>query len=251
VWQPAYVEGLSVSVDWYDIEIDDGIATTPRTVVMARCFEVDPAQFDPTCGARAERDPTPGAGALIAVDSASSNENRFETSGIDLQARYRLAIGPGELNAGVFYNYLLNFDTIGIVDGDLDEDAGEVLYPKNRAVLNLGYALGDWQFSWRARYWDRVKDSNTPELTNENSDVFGNPLHPSKNEIPSYVYHDASIGFERNRYSVRAGVNNVFDKQPPLLTQISQYGNTGTNIAAEAYDAIGRAWYLSFNYRIE
>lgn len=251
VWQPVSIDGLSLSVDWYDIEIDDGIATTPRTVVVTRCFDVDPAQFDPTCGGRAQRDPTPGAGALISVDSASSNENRFETSGIDLQARYQFSIGPGEFSAGVFYNYLLKFDTIGIIDGDLDEDAGEVLYPENRAVLNLGYAMEDWQFSWRARYWDRVKDSNTPELTNENSDVFGNPLHPSKNEIASYVYHDASVGFDRNRYSIRAGINNVFDKQPPLLTQISQYGNTGTNIAAEAYDAIGRAWYLSFTFRSE
>jgi iron complex outermembrane receptor protein len=251
VWQPVNIDGLSVSVDWYDIEIDDGISTTPRTVVVERCFDVDPAQFDPSCEGRARRDPAPGAGALIEVDSATSNENRFETSGIDVQARYRFAIGPGELSAGVFFNHLLKFDTIGIIDGDVDEDAGEVLYPENRAVLNLGYALEDWQFSWRARYWDRVKDSNTPELTNENSDVFGNPLHPSKNEIASYVYHDASVGYDRDRYSIRAGINNVFDKQPPLLTQISQYGNTGTNIAAEAYDAIGRAWYLSFTYRSE
>ncbi|MEM7432239.1 MAG: TonB-dependent receptor [Pseudomonadota bacterium] len=249
VWQPNNLDGFSLSIDWYDIEIDDGIATTPRTVVLQRCFDVDPGSFDATCAGRARRDFTPGAGALVEVDSASSNENRFETSGIDVQLQYTFDIGPGTASAGLFYNHLMEFDTIGIVDGSVDDDAGEVLFPEHRTVINLGYSMDDWHFSWRSRVWDRVKDSNTPLLTNENSDVFGNPLAPSKNEIPTFVYHDASVGYNMDRFSVRAGINNVFDKQPPLLTQISQYGNTGTNIAAEAYDPIGRAWYVSFTYR--
>lgn len=251
VWQPEFVSGLSASLDWYLIEIDDGIATTPRTVVVARCFDVDPASFDPTCGGLARRNLNPGEGALVEVDSITSNENRFETEGLDLQARYQLAVGPGDLSLGLFYNHLFKFDTIGIVDGSLDEDAGEVLYPENRVVLNIGYRMDDWDASWRIRHWDRVKDSNTPELTNENSDVFGNPVGPSKNEMPTYIYNDFSIAYSGDQYMIRAGINNVFDKQPPLLTQLSQYGNTGTNISAEAYDPIGRAWYLSVTYSTE
>ncbi len=251
VWQPEFVGGLSASLDWYRIEIDDGIATTPRTVVVQRCFDVDPGSFDPTCGGLARRNLSPGEGALVEVDSITSNENRFETEGLDLQARYQFALGPGDMNLGLFYNHLFQFDTIGIVDGSLDEDAGEILYPENRVVLSIGYTMNEWDASWRIRHWDRVKDSNTPELTNENSDVFGNPVAPSKNEMPTYIYNDFSIAYSSDRYRLRAGVNNVFDKQPPLLTQISQYGNTGTNIAAEAYDPIGRAWFLSFTYSTE
>jgi len=251
VWQPNFIDGLSASVDWYQIEIDDGISTTPRSVVVNRCFDVDPTIFDPTCGGLARRNLNPGEGALVEVDSITSNENRFETEGVDFQARYQLPVGPGELNLGLFYNHLFKFDTIGIIDGSLDEDAGEILYPKDRVVLNIGYRMDSWDASWRVRHWDRVKDSNTPELTNENSDVFGNPVAPSKNEVPTYIYNDFSIAYSRDEISVRAGVNNVFDKQPPLLTQISQYGNTGTNIAAEAYDPIGRAWFLSVTYATE
>ncbi|MEE4163638.1 MAG: hypothetical protein V2I25_14130, partial [Woeseiaceae bacterium] len=97
------------------------------------------------------------------------------------------------------------------------------------------------------RFWDSVKDSNTPELTNENTGLNA-PYGPELNEIPSYFYHDASVAYVRDSYSVRLGVNNAFDKQPPQLTQLSQYGNTGTNVAAEAYDPIGRAWFVSFTY---
>jgi hypothetical protein len=47
---------------------------------------------------------------------------------------------------------------------------------------------------------------------------------------------------------VTLGVNNAGDKDPPMLPQFTQYGNTGTNTAAEAYDTIGSAWYVAFNY---
>ena len=251
VWQPDFIEGFSLSADYYQIEIDDGIATTSRTVVMQRCFDVDPSEFDPTCGGQARRDLVPGAGALIEVDSSTSNENRFETSGIDIQLRYLRPLGPGTFGATMFYNHLLDFDTIGIISGDIDRDAGEVLYPEHRVVLNLDYALNDWQFGWRARFWDSVKDSNTAELANESGGIAGVPYGPELNEISSYVYHDASVAYVADAFTVRAGLNNVFDKEPPLLTQGAQYGNTGTNIAAEAYDPIGRSWFVSLTYTLD
>ncbi|MEM8815121.1 MAG: TonB-dependent receptor [Pseudomonadota bacterium] len=247
VWQPDFANSLSLSLDYYNIEIDDGIATTPRTVVLQRCFDVAPSEFDPTCGGRARRDSAPNAGGLIEVDSGVNNENRFETSGLDLQLSYGLPIGPGDLSATMFYNYLIDFDTIGIASGDVDKDVGEVLYPENRIVLNASYAIDNWQFAWRARLWDRVKDSNTPELTNENSGLNA-PYGPELNEIPTYVYHDLSAAYQADNYSVRVGLNNAFDKQPPLLTQSSQWGNPGTNVAAEAYDPVGQSWYVQFTY---
>ena len=104
---------------------------------------------------------------------------------------------------------------------------------------------------YRFRYWGASKDSNTPELQDENGGIFGNPYGPSLNEIPSYVYNDLSVSWADNNYSVSLGVNNVGDKQPPLLTQTSQYGSTGVNTAPEAYDTIGRQWYVTFTYRMQ
>ena len=79
--------------------------------------------------------------------------------------------------------------------------------------------------------------------------VFGEPLARNKNEIGTYFYHDVSLAWQKDRFLVRGGLSNAFDKQPKLQSQISQYGNTGTNIVAEAYDPVGRAWYLSFSYQ--
>lgn len=255
VWQPTFFnEGFSAAIDYYDIEIDDGIATTSRNTVLNRCYDVDPAQFDPVCGiglqpgGRARRDMRAGAGNLTGVDSGTSNENRFETSGIDIELAYGMEVGPGTLDAALVWNHLLAWDEIGIADGDLDENAGEILTPDNRATGRLTYTVGDWTAFWRARYWDRSKDSNTPELQNENSCICASGLAPSANEVASYVYNDFSVSYNQESYSIRLGINNAFDKQPPLLPQITQFGNTGTNTVTEAYDTIGAAWYLAFNY---
>ena len=79
--------------------------------------------------------------------------------------------------------------------------------------------------------------------------MFGNPLAPNINEVGSYIYNDLSVNWANSNYSVSVGVNNLGDKQPPLLTQTSQYGSTGVNTAPEAYDTIGRQWYVTLTYR--
>jgi outer membrane receptor protein involved in Fe transport len=254
VWQPNFLEGFSAADDFYDISIDDGIAVTSRNTVLQRCYDVDPSQFDPICGVgiqpggRARRDMRAGAGNLTGVDSGTSNENRFETSGVDIELAFAMEIGPGTLDTGLVWNHLLDWDVIGIADGDIDENAGEILTPDNRATGRVGYTMGDWSFFWRARYWDRSKDSNTPELFNENDCFCALGLAPSANEVPSYVYNDFSVSYSRESYTIRLGINNAFDKQPPMMPQFTQYGNTGTNTVTEAYDTVGAAWYLAFNY---
>ncbi len=240
VWQPNFLENFSAAVDFYDIRLDDAIAITSRNTVLQRCYNVATTAFDATCGGLARRDQLAGAGALTGVDSSSSNENIFDTQGIDIELAYNIDVGPGNLSAGLLWNQLLKWDEIGIVDGDLDDNKGEILTPDSRANGHLAYSWDNFQVYWRLRYWSDAKDSNTPELQDENGGVFGNPLAPSINEVGSYVYNDLSVGWANSNYSVSLGVNNLGDKQPPLLTQTSQYGSTGVNTAPEAYDTIGR-----------
>lgn len=260
IWQPGFIEGLNLAVDFYDIEIDDGISTTSRTTVLRRCYDVPTSQFDPVCGlspsgqpgGAVRRDLAAGAGNLVGVDSGTSNENQFETSGVDIEAQYSADFGPGTFGASMLWSTLFDWDEIGIESGDVNDFAGEILTPDNRATFRFSYDWDNWQAFWRVRMWGEAKDSNTPLLTDENSDTFGNPLAPSANEIDAIYYHDFSIGYEPDGpWSVAAGINNAFDKKPPFLGQTHQYGVTGVNTAPEAYDTVGAAWYVQFNYRTD
>ena len=256
IWQPDFMDsGLSVAVDYYDIRIDDAISITSRNTVLQRCYDVAPADFDPTCGVgiqpggKARRDMRPGAGALLGVDSFSSNENIFDTSGIDVEANYIMDVGPGTFTAQVLWNHLLKWDEIGIVDQDLDDNKGEILTPENRASFRFGYSWSDWSAFWRVRMWGEANDSNSVELGDENG--FLDIIAPNINTVDTYYYHDLSLGYSGDRWTVRGGLNNAFDKKPPPLPQTTQYGNTGTNTSTEAYDTVGAAWYLQFNWSTE
>jgi outer membrane receptor protein involved in Fe transport len=248
VWRPNFLPNFRGAFDYYDIKLDDAIAITSRNTVLNRCYNVAPSAFDPTCSARARRDMAAGAGALVGVDSASSNENIFDTQGLDIELGYNVDIGTGNLDFGILWNHLFTWDEIGIFDGDVDDNVGEILTPDDRATGHVAYNWGNWNAYWRFRYWGRSKDSNTPLLQDENGGVLGNPLAPNINEVASYVYNDLSLGWADGSYAVVLGLINAGDKQPPLLTQTSQYGTTGVNTAPEAYDTIGRQWYVSFTY---
>jgi outer membrane receptor protein involved in Fe transport len=260
IWQPEFLDsGFSVAADFYDIEVDDAISVTSRSTVLERCYDVPTSAFDPTCGpspsgqagGAARRDSRPGAGNLIGVDSGTSNENIFKTSGIDVEASYITDLGPGSFSAAMIWNHLLEWDQIGIASGDVDDNKGEILTPENRATFRFSYDWGNWSAFWRVRMWGEAKDSNTPELQNENSCVCALGLAPSVNEIDTYYYNDFSLGYSDGPWSVKVGLNNAFDKEPPMLPQITQYGNVGTNTAVEAYDTVGAAWYLQFNWNTE
>ncbi|TKB48228.1 TonB-dependent receptor [Ferrimonas sediminicola] len=236
VWQ--VYEDLSLTVDYYDISVEDAIDVTSRSTVLSRCFDVDPSEFNSAdCNGAAIRD---GNGALIEVNSGTSNENNIDTSGVDVEVTYTHELFGGDFRANLVWNYTRELVTTGILSGDAVDEAGEILTPENRAVLNLFYDYGDLTAAWRIRYWDQVVDSK--EGDNFNFTDF-EPLD-EYNSVGSYFYHDLNLAYNFTESLVGSfGVRNLFDKQPPLLPQGTLYGGTGINTASEAYDVTGRYFY--------
>ena len=229
-----------MTVDYYDISVEDAISTTSRTTVLNRCFDVAPGEFDASCQGNALRD---GNGALTEVHSGTSNENNIETSGIDLELAYKLDTDMGTFGANLLWNHLRKYDVTGIESGETIEYAGQVFTPDNRANLNLTYLLDDLSVSWRMRYWDRSVDS--VDGGNFNYTDF-TPLD-EYNEFPSVVYHDISGSYAiSDNTDITLTVRNLFDKQPPVANQSSSSGGTGINTVSEAYDVTGQYFQLSF-----
>ena len=62
---------------------------------------------------------------------------------------------------------------------------------------------------------------------------------------PSVVYHDISGSFLVNdSLSLSAGINNLFDKQPPYYT-----GNNDSNTDPYTYDVLGRRFFAGVNVK--
>ncbi|RLV60330.1 TonB-dependent receptor [Parashewanella curva] len=241
VWQ--VIDGLSMTVDYYDISIDNAIATTGRTTVLNRCFEVSKDKFDPTCDGKVVRD---GNGALTEVHSGKSNENRIETSGVDIELNYTMDLGDGTLKADLVWNHANKFETTPLRGGETIDSVGEVLSPDDRANLNLYYTLNELDLSWRMRYWSASTDSN--EGSNFNFTNF-KPLEKFNN-FGGVVYHDMSVGYHiTDKVQATLNVRNIFDKQPQFAGQGFSSGGTGINTVSEAFDVTGRYFQLGFNVK--
>ncbi|WP_068547859.1 TonB-dependent receptor plug domain-containing protein [Thalassotalea crassostreae] len=246
VWQ--VTDGLSMTVDYYDITVEDAIATTSRSTVLSRCFDVAPGEFDASCTDAsgqigAIRDAN---GALTDVNSGTSNENDYETSGIDLEVSYSVEFGPGTFTADVIWNHTNEYVITSIESGESTDYVGEVLTPDDRANFNLGYALDDWSFAWRMRYWSESEDSVTGN--NYNFTNFA-PLEKF-NTFDAVVYHDiAATWYFMENANVTFNARNILDEEPPVANQSSWNGGTGINTVSEAYDVTGPYYQASLTFK--
>lgn len=66
--------------------------------------------------------------------------------------------------------------------------------------------------------------------------------------IPAYTYHDVQLKYDFDKFELYAGVNNLFNKQPPFIVG----GNSqwpGANTVADTYDLLGRMFYAGAMFK--
>ncbi|HEY0595977.1 MAG TPA: hypothetical protein VGD20_09210, partial [Sphingopyxis sp.] len=122
------------------------------------------------------------------------------------------------------------------LDGDGRLGAGF----KHRANLSVTYQTGPISLNWRTNYQSKMQDT-----------LGGNPGLGDENYVKAYWYHDVQARFavEKDRLEFYAGIDNVFDKKPPVINQNGASSITGTETAADSYDPFGRNLYVGAVFR--
>jgi outer membrane receptor protein involved in Fe transport len=246
--QPSFLPGFRFQVDYFDIQIEDAIQAPNADFSLLLCA----LNGDPTTCARVHRD---GDGSLwesndgFVVDTFE-NIGEIATTGIDVDASYRFDVG----NAG-----RLGFDFVGTWVSSLEFTPQEgVTYDcaglygaicgvpapqwrhKLDATWSTPWAGIDVTVSWR--YFDAV--SLDGEDSNEFLSFLGTangPL-PTDAELASRSYIDLTAAMTlADKYTLRVGVNNLFDKDPPLNGSSScPTGPCNGNTWPQVYDSLGR-----------
>jgi outer membrane receptor protein involved in Fe transport len=234
IFNPEFLPELNLSADYFEIEITDAIAESDSTFIFNQCIATGNAHF---CDA-INRDPT--TGTLFRgeghVFAPNTNIGFIKTSGIDIVADYGLEIGrSGDLRFSLVATYLDTwdwqelpgqpaFDCVGIHEG------GPCVRPRPEWISNFRTT---WSTPWDASaslLWRHISES-------EDLSGFGN-------DFASFDYIDLAGFWEISEgVIVRAGINNLLDKDPP----ITSFGSGNT--IPEAYDALGRYWFTGVSVR--
>ncbi len=239
VTNPFGLERLNITVDAYRIQISETISPVSSTTVYNNCFNSDGVS-NPTydinntwCKLIGRH---PQTGDRATVDSVYSNLGTLTTQGIDLGISWAHDIGPGTFGVNTNINYLNKFEyqtspTSTLVDARGTADQGGLF--DYRANTNFSYLWGAFNFGLGWEHLSSIK--NAAAALTPATKVLG---------TPSYDLFNLNAGFRWSRYSVRFGVDNLFDKQPLV------YGNNpGVDSNTDAtlpqfYDPLGRRYFL-------
>ncbi|WP_444926730.1 TonB-dependent receptor plug domain-containing protein [Microbulbifer sp. TRSA002] len=224
------VGSLSVSVDWYSIEIDDLIDTVGRQTSLDFCYQstTGPNEF---CN-NIVRDSEGGAhqlGELTDVNSIYINEGRLETEGVDLQVQWGMELGAGQLDLNLVYAHVLEFNEIKF--GQTEELAGTVGISENEWIASVNYSLDRLTVQWETNFIGDAVPSKTYDLYNF--------------DVGSFVTHDLYASYQfTDSISANLGINNILDEEAPIILPTVPGNITGHDTASDVYTDIGRSAFV-------
>jgi len=235
VVEPEMIEGLTFSVDYFDIEIEDAIAAFGGGAnnVLTTCYDADDANGgagSPFCNAVTRR----ADGTIDFVSTGSQNVASITLNGIDVLASYDTELMGGNMRlnyVGTFTNEsdftpFEGADTITCA-GEFGNDCGEpVPEYKHRMTANWTRDNLTAQLLWR--YIGETSDDD------EGTVYFVETLDGEN-------YFDAAVSYAFNdNFAVNVGVDNLLDTEPPILGDNQEQANT----YPATYDVFGRTWYV-------
>jgi len=249
VWNPPWIAGLDLSLDWYEIAIDDAISVAFSDELLRYCA------FDavPEACARTTRDPA--SGELLRVDARNLNSGELRVEGYDLTVNYRFDTRAGRFS--------ILWDSTYTAEYVLESPRGSGLrsVPGNnfafepgfriRSNLDLAWERGDWGAAAGLRYYSPLDegcfapaDAGYVELCSSPDVVspiyFGYP----ENRLGSRTYLDLQASWNAPwNARVTAGVQNATDRDPPV--SYTAFANSFD----PAYPIPGRFWYASYTQK--
>lgn len=232
LYWPRFVDGLSISLDWFNIEIDDAIEVVEIATTLDRCLDTG----DPVFCDRIRRNPGLGdlwiRGGDGIIDATNLNMGFLETEGYDLIVDYSFDVGRwGTMSIHNNLTYLDKWDIEELPGSGVRSCKSNYILGCPRANLVIE-TRNSMRVSWITP-WDLTLSALWRYIGSLESD---DNFHQG---IGSKNYFDVAMLWDiTDSASLRAGINNVFDKEP---ARFSFFGNGNTYPGQ--YDALGQYWF--------
>lgn len=248
------IPGLTGSIDYYNIKVSDTIQSPDPNTLIADCYNYygNNSGLDPDYGTcpqllRFGTDILFIYGPGGTEQYPGVNGGTLKTSGIDLQLNYGFQpslLAEDNLNINFLANYLIDWKQQVLPNQPVLDYAGTVSFfgaglgqsfPEWKAYLTTNYDFGNFGFMARARYIDG--------MTNRAAVIF--PGETEFTGTESVIYVDTALDYDiTENLTLRAGINNLFDKEPETYAPNVQSGTDPS-----LYDVIGRRLFMQANIR--
>jgi len=246
------MKDMSITVDAFNIKLKDKITTLPPPVVLTHCL----ATGDPLYCGLITRDNTGSLWLLqqARIVATSVNIAKETTTGVDFGFNYtHKLVDYGSLSFALNGTLLTKFETesapgLGTYEckGLFGATCGTPL-PKWRHKLR-----GTWATPWNMdlsltwRHIDEVKLDRS-----DANPLLSGAFSPIDASMAARDYFDVAASWDiTKQLTVRGGINNLFDKDPPIVNSsvlAAVFGNGNTY--PQVYDALGRRVFVNVSYK--
>ncbi|EGM70250.1 TonB-dependent receptor plug domain-containing protein [Shewanella sp. HN-41] len=212
VYSPSYVDGMSVTLDYWRFKVDNAIARMDTQAGLDACYAGDATACETfNIGA---------GGDLENLTNALTNVGTQDTSGIDFNLAYSFELIGLDWKVNNDTTYLVNFEQDGEdYTGTIDGNFGAYARVRNNFSISAGQ--DDWSVMYFNRYIGDMRDL------------------AEGNNVGDIIYHNVSGTYHINDMaSVSLGVKNFTDEKPLTVSNGSDGGTV-----PEVYDTIGRTIY--------
>jgi outer membrane receptor protein involved in Fe transport len=236
------LSGLSASIDYYNIKIEQVISVVPGLSALSKCYNLDGSNptYDPTNSfcQLLQRDSN---GLLQVINTPYLNLGGLKTNGVDVQLGWNMPLANGKVfvNTGIGYLMKYSVQTLpGTPFQDFDgtntiaaNQTSSNSFPKWKALTTFGYARGPATVSVRWRYQNAMADVTSVTT----------PANPGIG-VPAYNLVDLFGSYElTDKWQLRVGVTNLADKDSVFVS--SSQNSTDTAV----FDPVGRSYYVGFH----
>lgn len=245
VFSPSFVRGLSLSVDYYDITVDDVITSPTVQQALNACYDA-PSLDNQFCGLfqRAGAGGGPRGEEPFRILEGSfqdspQNYASLKARGIDTQIAYNRTFDWGAVAMKGVWTHVLQRDSFtdpsrptfkNVITNELGD-------PQDAFNISTDFKFGSFMIGHSFRYIGKMYLNTWEDYNGVNGQPAQNPDYADLEKYPSVTYHDVRFGVEVNdKFDFSLGVNNVGDTKPP-------YGLTGVGAGSGIYDNRGRFYY--------
>lgn len=248
VYQPSWLEGLQVSTDWYEIDIEDAVGSLGVQRIVDECSRGNQA----LCGNIERFGPptvTAGVNSITRVFNYFLNVASARVEGIDTEVSYRMEpdFFSSEFESLTFRGlagYVKERSNIATPGAAPVEQSGGTGTPKFTALLTSTYSLGPWSVMLQGRYIDSTTLSAGGALWIAGVDA-------DDVTVASNTWFNGQVAYNGETasgatWNVAFNIQNLFDRNPPIQPSYGSRG--GSQTVSDNYDVEGRRYQLSLNY---
>ncbi|TQV86423.1 TonB-dependent receptor domain-containing protein [Aliikangiella coralliicola] len=232
VWEPDFLDGLSMTVDYWNIDVQDAISSVGAQTILNQC--ANGASGNQACSAIARR----ADGTISSINDRTTNVGSVESSGTDLNLRYTTDVGFAKMRLNWDTTFYDTYDKT-LADGTVQQHAGwhrengDGNFAEIRSNVDVNFAKENWQLNYTARYISSVEENWTVWF----SQTVGH------RKVDSNLVHDLRFSYLFDSLEATFGIDNVTDEDPPFVAS-----GFNLNTDPRTYKTAGRVFYVGLKY---